>query len=187
MDLLDAWASSTRTSDEADGRCWPAYGMIVDVDDPNDQGRVAVRLFGQAGNESTDWFLPLWPGSIEGIPRVGEPVCAIFVDGVPARGFYAVHPKSTTTGRASEHAVLGDSAWALLNHLIDLVNELRGDFIAHQHLVPGVAAGAVTVASNVTTTIVTAVAAGKGKAADGSVIASNSADATVLSGEVKLR
>jgi hypothetical protein len=145
MDLLEAIAGGTRSPDEQDGRVYgPVQGSITDVSDPQKLGRVKARIGAQQKGESSDWLLPMWPGGCEGYCQVGQPIIVAFVDGDPHRGVFWWYPKSTTTGRANDFALLGTTFIGLYNDLVSKFNFLKSQynafvtsFLNHYHQASG--------------------------------------------------
>jgi hypothetical protein len=194
MDLLEAIAVGVQSKDQREGRVYgPLYGSVTDINDPGKLNRVKVRFGAQGDNESSDWALPAFPGGIESIPRKGDPCVVWFIDGDTSRPVYACYQKSTTTNRPTEHIILGDSAMALLNNIIDEINTLKSDFntfksgafTTHTHAGVTVGAGVTGVTSTVTTP--TTLAFGKALDANGSTIGSSISDKIVLSANAKVR
>lgn len=194
MDILETFSRSTMSEDKRDGRVYGfVYGVVTDVDTSQVFGRIKARVGAQGDNESTDWIDPAWPGSIESVPVVGQPVFVAFVDGDPHRGLYFWHPTSKTKNRAKEHILLGDTLTGMFNFFVDQFNQLRTDFNSHTQS----CSGTITGTANLTTGAVTgsytgtasapspttAIAANKGKASDGSVIANKATSEVVLSGK----
>lgn len=197
MDIQDLYEDQHRSQAQRDGRYWGwVAGTVTNVNDAQGLVRVKARIGGQFDQEESDWLLPALPGAIESIPNKGDPCLVGFVDGDPHKGFYLCHPESTTKGRPTEPMVLGITAWGIINYLVTQFNQLRTDFNNHTHPYSGgtgtanLSTGAVTGVSGSTsapTSPTAAVAANKGKASDGSVIADKSTSEIVLSGKAKVR
>jgi hypothetical protein len=183
------------------------HGRVTSVDDPQEMGRVKARLFGMQANEESDWLEPLWPGSIEAVPRVDEPVFVGFIQGDPHQGCYAWHPDSTSEGRPTEAMVLGTTLAQKLNYLATFCNNLQTNLNtvvsqlgSHLHaggtyqvvIAGGSSAGtySVTLNSGQPTSIFSTsneTAIGDFLAHDSSSPADESAAKVVLSGETKVR
>lgn len=186
-----------RSEEEREGRVsGVVVGKITNVSDPQGLGRIKARYGAQDNNEESDWLLPMWPGSMEFIPRKDDMVGIVFLDGDPHRGFYSWHPTSNTKNRPTEAAVLGSTMAAMYNDLVAKFNNLKSKYNAHGHK------GSVTVCANgapwtgISDTPVDAVLippvhdtdadAGKMQAADGSTVSAQAADSKALSGNVKV-
>lgn len=190
MDLFDIFAPP---EEETEGRIYGLVnGKITNASDPKGLGRVRARFMAQADHEESDWLIPLWPGAMEGIPDVNEMVAIGFFHGDPHRGFYAVHPISTTQGRATEHMVLGDTAWGIINFLVEQVNTLRTDFntfvlTAYNFHTHAALAAMGTTLPSLPGVSTTAAAAVKGKDGNGATVANVSTSRSVLSRRAKVK
>lgn len=199
MELLDALNGGIQSRDERDGRVpYMIYGVVKDVD--TKLGRVRARAGAQGDGESTEWLDPAWPGSIEAVPVVGEPVFIQFVDADPNRGVYWWHPTSTTKNRAQDFMLLGTTMCGMYNFLVDQFNQLRTDFntfastyTGHVHPFTGTinvmaaTCAGTTSATTSTQSATTALATNKGKANDGSVVNNQTSSVVVLSGRAKIK
>ncbi len=173
-------------------------GIVTEIDDDDELGRIKARMGAMGNNVSSGWLVPAWPGSIEALPDKGDAVLVGFIHGDPNFGFWLWSVKSTSRNRPTEAMVLGTTAWGMLNYFVTQFNQLRADFNshidffnAHVHAAGSFTSpsGAVTGTSQVTSSdaATTAVDAQKGKAADGSVVPSKSSSEKVLSAKSKLR
>src|SRR5262245_46062807 len=121
--LLEALANSLHTDDERDGRIYGfLYGIVTDIGDPQSLGRVRARIGAMQDKEQSNWLLPLWPGAIESLARVGDSIVVAFIDGNPNRGMFAVHARSTARFRPTEAMILGSTFLRLYNDLVDKFN-----------------------------------------------------------------
>ncbi len=193
MRLEDALVQGMQSPDERDGRVYGwLLGTVTDIDTKLMQ--VKARIGKQGDNESTDWLVPQGMGSVESLPEVGDIVGVQFHDGDIHRGAYFSFPQSNTKNRPANPMALGDVTWGMINYLVTQVNQLRTDFntlasqaAAHTHAYsPGPSPSAFTGPASAATppisiTSTTAVAAQKGKASDGSVVADKSTSEVVLS------
>jgi hypothetical protein len=190
--LHQALAQSTVTPDEADGRVYGWLpGVVTDVDTKLMQ--VKARIGKMDDGDSTHWLVPMGMGGVESLPEVGDPVGVVFMDGDPHSGAYFYFPQSTTKGRPTKEPIpLGLTFVGMFNFLVTQLNQLRTDFNtfvtvkynSHNH--PTAPVGPVSVPSLVGTAT-TALAANKGKAADGSVVSDVSTSEIVLSKRTKVR
>lgn len=197
--LLEKIANATTTADEVDGRVYGWIpGIVTDIDTRLFQ--VRARLGKQGDNESTEWLIPVGIGSIETLPEVGDPVGVIFQDGDAHRGAYFYFPQSTTKNRPAQPIPRGLDLVGMFNFVVTQLNQLRTDFntlasqaAAHTHLYapgpsPAVMTGPASGATPpISITATTALAANKGKASDGSVVADKSTSVVVLSKRSKVR
>lgn len=181
MDFYEALAENSRTPDEIEGRVYGfQVGRVVDVTDPEGLGRVRGQIMAMRKGEASDWLVPAWPGAMEGVPRVGDPLLVAFVDGDPHRGIYFWHPQSTTTGRPVEFMVLGTSLVGLMNQIVDLVNDVKQKYNNHTHF-------GSTPPKDVPGEEVTTADAAKGLDSRGAEVGAISSDTRALSGEAKVR
>lgn len=200
-DLFD-YSNIEPSRDMREGRYYGILdGIVTDVEsDSPALGRIKADIGQRMRDDSgatvlqtTDWLEPWWPGGMECLPNVGDPVWVTFVDGDPNRGVWAWHPTTKTNERPTEAAVLGSKHIGMFNFLVTQFNQLRADFntLAGQtagHTHTGVTVGmGTTGAAAITKSSTTATDAQKGKAADGSVVDNVSTSEIVLSGKVKLR
>ena len=184
--LLEALASGVRSKDEEEGRIYGLlYGVVTNIADPKGLGRVRARVGAQRDGDSTDWLDPSWQGAIESVPRVGDPIFVMFVDGDPHRGVYSWHPTTRTLNRATEPLVLGISAWGIINFLVTQFNQLRTDMYNHIHSVTGITLGTSNIVTGPVAT--SAVPAVQGQNADGSTIPVITTSRPVVSGEAFVR
>jgi hypothetical protein len=170
---------------------------ITNIGDDQGIGRVKAKLRGMDDGDETEWLNPAWPGSIEAIPNKGEQVWVQFVEGDTARGVYWWFPIKNTQGRPTEAMVLGTTHIAMINFFVTQFNQLRTDFNSHTQTCSGSITGTANLVSGAVTGTYTgtaaapsptaAVAANKGKASDGSVVADKSTSEVVLSGKLNLR
>lgn len=188
IEVMEALEDMLQTPDTREGRY---YGIVrakvTNVDD--DLGRMKVRLGAQGDNEETDWVLPCWHPAMEGTFNVGDQLYVGFEDGDPNRPMViGWHATSKSRNRPTEAVVLGTTFLGLFNHLVTQFNQLRSDMANHVH-----AAGTLLdstanpVTGSTALKATTAVAAVKGKAADGSAVADKSTSEVVLSGKAKVR
>lgn len=131
-----------------DGRIpYPVDGVVTNCTDDAGLGRIKARWGAMKAEEESDWLRPIWPGYMEGVPAVDEPVVIWFLNGDTAAGVYAWFPKSTTKERATEMMLFGTTFCGLYNDLatkfnelkskfndaVGELNQLRDDFDDHQH------------------------------------------------------
>lgn len=193
QDIADIHAANSHESRE---RRYPYLmtGKITRIEDPASSSqfvRVKAQLTGMADGDESYWLLPIVGGAIESTPNAGDFICVWFEDGMPERGFYGVWPGTNSRNRPTEHMVLGDTAWGMLNYLVDQYNQLRTDFNSfvttvynlHKH---DYAMGTTLVTTTVGTST-SATAANKGKGADGTTIANKSTSEQVVSKNAKVR
>ena len=130
MDLLEAIDAGTQKPDEREGRIYGfQYGVVKDVDTAAPTwGRIKARFGAQKDNETTHWIDPMWPGGIEGLPRIGDPVFIAFVDGDINRGLYVWHPSSRTQNRATDYMLLATTFAGMYNDLVAKFNNLKSAF-----------------------------------------------------------
>lgn len=172
---------------------------ITNISDDLGLGRVKVKIRGMADGDETDWLSPAWPGSMEAIASVGEQVWIQFIEGDSAHGVYWWFPIKNTQGRAQEAMMLGTMFVGMFNFMVTQLNQLRTDFntlaaqaVAHTHAyLPGPGPSAFSGPASgstppITLNATTAIAANKGKAADGSAVPDKSTSEVVLSGKLKL-
>lgn len=191
--LHEALTQGTTTQDEAHGRSygWIA-GVVTDID--TKLFRVKARLGKQGDNESTEWLAPLGMGSIESLPEVGDPVGVIFEDGDVNRGAYFYFPQSNTDGRPAQPIPLGTPLVGIINDmstkLSNLISHYQAFYTAvqgHAHASFGTASVQLLPATIDPTCKDTSSGTGKGKASDGSVVASSASDAVVLAKRSRVR
>lgn len=200
MDLLDALSGATRSQDAAEGRLYGAIsGTVTTVETgtpPKNLCRVKAHLSGMNAGDETGWMMPMFFGGVEGLPRRGDPIVALFIDGDPNRGIFATTATSAQSGRASEHMVLGDALLPLLNYAIDEINNLKAKYNAlqsnHAALVIAFNAqvyvnGGKPVAVADTSSQDSDANAGKFQRADGSTPTSSSSSVRVLSADQRVR
>lgn len=177
--LLEAFAGAIASEDESEGRIYGfLYGVVKDIGDPKGLGRIRARIGAQGDTDVSDWLLPLWPGAMESVPRVGDSIVVCFIDGNPNRGMYACHATTNMQGRATDYMLLGSTFARLYNDLVAKFNTLKSTFNTHNH---GASSG------NPPVTTDTDPDAAKALAADGSQPSALASNAKVLSGEAKVR
>ncbi len=194
MSLLEALASAADQGNDERLRYFGiVHGVITDVDDDADLGRVKARLKGMPDNSETDWLVPGWPGGIEGIPHKNDQCVVFFEDGNENKGWYLWFPSSKTQKRPNEALVLGLTFAAMYNDLVAKVNQLIVHFFAHGHAETGATTGApVTATTGTPLSPATIAAAGKMQKADGSTVSAQATvitagdDQKALSGRVKV-
>jgi hypothetical protein len=197
--LHQVLAQSTATPDEADGRVYGWLpGVVTDID--TNLMQIKARIGKMDDGDSTHWLVPMGMGSVESLPEVGDPVGVVFMDGDPHSGAYFYFPQSTTKGRPTKEPIpLGLTFVGMFNYLVTQFNQLRTDFNTqvstyngHIHTFtysagPATGTAGSTVVTTSTGTSTAAVAANKGKAADGSVVSDKSTSEIVLSKRSKTR
>lgn len=179
-DLFDVQTDLHRSDAQREGRYWGFLsGKITNVNDSQGLVRVKARIGGQFDNEESDWLIPAFPGSLEGLPSNGDPCIVGFIDGDPHRGFWLYHPESTTRQRPNHPLGHGDVVVGLLNNIIDQLQTLQTSFNAHTHTYVYGTTGTPSALWNPTL--------GKGQASDGSIVASITNATRALSALLKIR
>lgn len=188
--MHEAMAQATTTSDEAHGRVYGWLpGVVTDIDTSDPKlTQIKARLGKQGDNESTDWISQMGMGGMESLPEVGDPVGIFFSDGDVHRGAYFCFPQSNSKGRPTQPIPLGTNLVAIVNDISAKLSGLLSHYQAfytavqnHNHSAFGSPSAGLLAATIDPTCKDTSGATGKGKSADGNVVAASSSDAVVLS------
>ena len=201
MDLASALANAAMDESAGEGRVgYPVAGVVTNDSDGDRLGRVKARWGGMPDGTESNWIRPLWTGYTSGFAKVGDPILVLFAYGDTSNGFYLWFAEKSTKGQPSEAMMLGTMFVGMYNDLVAKFNELRmtfnsnvGLYNAHTH---GAGLYFDSVPAPVTGTsgppIINAllgpsVDAGKGKSADGSIVAANARSEIVLSARAKVK
>lgn len=184
--FIDILAESTISQDELEGRVYGWIpGIVTDLD--TKLMRVKARIGKQADGDTSDWLVAMGGGSIETLPEVGDPIGVTFADGNPNRGAYFYFPQSTTKSRPTEPAMLGATFLGMFNYLVTQFNQLRSDMANHVHPFGTIVCSTGVISGATALVPTSAVAANKGKASDGSIVANKATSEIVLSKRTRLR